>query len=151
LNLFIVAIAAEAEAGCEIQVLAVPVSLGEILTLVAPTAVADGFVSSYKRTVIVSRAPVINAVTVNLAAVVVSELTTPEVPLWKVADPATGVEIAVFATVADDGATDRNPKPNAETTTSAKRLKLVFFDIVFLSIVVTKTFFVTAGKEFLAS
>ena len=83
---------------------------------------------------------------------VVSCLTAPEVvQLINVAVEAVGVEIAVLEVVADDGATDRNPKPNAETTTSAKRLKLVFFDIVFLSLVVTKTFFVTAGKDFLAS
>jgi hypothetical protein len=95
----------------------------------------------------VSYEVVISPVTVNEAAVVVSEITPPDKPEMKVAEPAVGVEIATLLTVADDGAADRNPKPNAETTTSAKRLKLVFFDIVFLSLVVTKTFFVTAGKE----
>ena len=130
--------------------MAVVVSRTEIFTEDAATPDV-GFVFSYKRTVIVSYEVVISAVTVNEAAVVVSELTPPDKPEMKVAEPSVGVEIATLLTVADDGATDRNPKPNAETTTSAKRLKLVFFDIVFLSLVVTKTFFVTAGKEFLTS
>ena len=40
-----------------------------------------------------------------------------------------------------------NPKPNAETTTSARRLKFVFVDIDFLSLVVDKTFSSTAGRD----
>jgi len=39
------------------------------------------------------------------------------------------------------------PKPNAETTTSAKRLKVVFVDIDFLSLVAKETFSFAAGKE----
>jgi len=47
----------------------------------------------------------------------------------------------------NDGEPDIRPKPNAETATSAMRLSVVFVDIDFLSLVVKKTFFSTAGKE----
>jgi len=39
------------------------------------------------------------------------------------------------------------PMPKAVTTTSAMRLKYVFVDILFLSLVVCETFSPTAGKE----
>jgi hypothetical protein len=48
----------------------------------------------------------------------------------------------VIAAVA--GAKDRTPNPNAATTTSAMRLKVVFVDILFLSVVVMKTFSMAA-------
>jgi hypothetical protein len=51
----------------------------------------------------------------------------------------------------DAGATPRTPKPSATTSESAKRLKLVFVDIYFLSIVAIETFPITAGKETFAS
>jgi len=41
--------------------------------------------------------------------------------------------------VADEGTTDITPKPNAATVTSAMRLKVVFVDICFLSIVDLRT------------
>ena len=47
-------------------------------------------------------------------------------------------------TAADDGATERTPSPNAATATSAMRLKVVFVDILFLSVVVMKTFSMAA-------
>jgi hypothetical protein len=53
-------------------------------------------------------------------------------------------ELAVIT--ADDGPEAITPRPNAVTTTSARRLK-VNFVISFLSIVVLKTFLNTAGKE----
>jgi hypothetical protein len=40
----------------------------------------------------------------------------------------------VFVTVAFAGTTDINPKPKAETATSAMRLRVVFVDICFLSL-----------------
>jgi hypothetical protein len=43
------------------------------------------------------------------------------------------------AAAAFDGATDITPKPNAATVTSAMRLKVVFVDICFLSIVDSET------------
>ncbi len=95
----------------------------------------------------VSFAFVIKADTVKVAAVVESALTTPEVPLRKVAEPAVGVEIVVPVTVAVDGATASSPSPNADTTTSARRLKFVFVDIDSLSLVVKETFSLTAGEE----
>ena len=42
-------------------------------------------------------------------------------------------------TAALEGATDITPKPNAATVTSAMRLKVVFVDICFLSIVDSRT------------
>ena len=44
-----------------------------------------------------------------------------------------------FETTADDGATERTPRPNAATATSAMRLNVVFVDICFLSIVELRT------------
>jgi len=59
------------------------------------------------------------------------------------ADPAVGVTVKPV-TVAEEGATERTPKPIAATTASAIRLKVVLLDICFLSIVVTETFSVAA-------
>jgi hypothetical protein len=50
----------------------------------------------------------------------------------------------VAATVAVDGPEAITPRPNAATTASAIRLKFVFVDICFLSIVVMKTFSMAA-------
>jgi len=47
-------------------------------------------------------------------------------------------------TTAEDGATERSPKPRAATATSAMRLKVVFVDILFLSVVVKRTFLLAA-------
>jgi hypothetical protein len=55
-----------------------------------------------------------------------------------VAAPFVTVTVAP-ATAADDGAVERTPKPNAATVTSAMRLKVVFVDICFLSIVDLRT------------
>jgi hypothetical protein len=41
---------------------------------------------------------------------------------------------------ADEGATESIPKPNAETATSAMRLRVVFVDICFLSLVDPRAF-----------
>jgi len=61
-----------------------------------------------------------------------------------------GVTAVVKADVPEfaekDGAEDKRPKPKAETATSAMRLRVVFVDIDFLSLVVKKTFLFTAGK-----
>jgi hypothetical protein len=43
---------------------------------------------------------------------------------------------------------DNSPKPSAETATSAMRLRVVFVDICFLSLVVKKNLFFTAGEKF---
>jgi hypothetical protein len=50
---------------------------------------------------------------------------------------------------ADAVVEEREAKPSAATSTSAMRLKAVVVDIDFLSEVVLKTFFKTAGKEIL--
>ena len=49
-------------------------------------------------------------------------------------------EIDCVKIVADDGATERTPRPNAATATSAMRLNVVFVDICFLSIVDLRNF-----------
>jgi hypothetical protein len=63
-------------------------------------------------------------VTVKVAAV-------PTAPVPVVAERVT---TAVPVEAAVDGTTDKSPKPNAATATSAMRLKVVFVDICFLSI-----------------
>jgi hypothetical protein len=45
---------------------------------------------------------------------------------------------------ADEGATERTPRPNAATATSATRLNVVFVDICFLSIVELRTIRISA-------
>jgi hypothetical protein len=60
------------------------------------------------------------------------------------ADKVNESELATGA--AEDGPDERTPSPSVATTTSAIRLKVIF-DICFLSFVVKKTFFFTAGKE----
>jgi hypothetical protein len=63
------------------------------------------------------------------------------------------VRLFVFEVVraAFDGTIDINPKPKAETATSAMRLRVVFVDICFLSLVVNETFSLTAGREKLST
>jgi hypothetical protein len=47
--------------------------------------------------------------------------------------------VEVAGTVACEGATESIPKPKAATVTSAMRLKVVFVDICFLSVVDPRT------------
>jgi len=65
--------------------------------------------------------------------------------------PTADAEIVVLPATyaAFPEAVDNIPSPKADTTTSAMRLKIVFVDICFLSLVVKKTFSFTAGKEVL--
>jgi hypothetical protein len=49
-----------------------------------------------------------------------------------------------LTTAAEEGATERTPRPNAATATSAIRLKVVFVDICFLSVVDIETFPISA-------
>jgi hypothetical protein len=67
--------------------------------------------------------------------------------------PSAVVEVALASAIAfpetaawDDGL-PINPIPNATTTASEIRLKVVFVDIYFLSLVVQETFSYTADKE----
>jgi len=74
---------------------------------------------------------------VAVTAVVDSEVTAVR--------PVVPVRVNVSdETTADEGATERTPRPNAATATSAMRLKVVFVDILFLSVVVMKTFSMAA-------
>jgi hypothetical protein len=51
-------------------------------------------------------------------------------------------------TAALEGATERTPRPKAATVTSARRLKVVFVDICFLSIVDPRNFRRSAWNQF---
>jgi len=75
--------------------------------------------------------------------VTVTEAVSPADIAAEVADT---VKVSELATIepADEGATERTPRPNAATATSAMRLKVVFVDILFLSVVVMKTFSMAA-------
>jgi hypothetical protein len=65
---------------------------------------------------------------------------------------AAPTEIFVGTTfVAFDGTVAIRPNPNAETATSAMRLRVVFVDICFLSLVVNETFSLTAGRELIST
>jgi len=61
------------------------------------------------------------------------------VPILTVEVAAESADVRPVGAAAFDGATDITPKPNAATVTSAMRLKVVFVDICFLSIVDSKT------------
>jgi hypothetical protein len=83
-------------------------------------------------TVIVSETLSTKPLTVKTAAVVESAAAVAAVPFLTTV-------IVVPVTVACDGTTERTPKPNAATATSAMRLNVVFVDICFLSIVDPRT------------
>jgi hypothetical protein len=71
------------------------------------------------------------------AAVVVSRAAAALPPT---SDPDPAVVVTVIVGVAEEGATERTPRPNAATATSAMRLNVVFVDICFLSIVDLRNF-----------
>ncbi len=78
--------------------------------------------------------------TVTVPAVVESAFAIVAVPFAAVS------EIDVFKIVAFEGTELRTPRPKAATATSAIRLKFVFVDICFLSLVVTRNFLVAASR-----
>jgi hypothetical protein len=85
----------------------------------------------------------VNAIVVVIVSAVVK---IPDTVWVTVAAVPILTEVEAVATVdakpagaAFDGATDITPKPNAATVTSAMRLKVVFVDICFLSIVDSRT------------
>jgi hypothetical protein len=81
------------------------------------------------------------------AAVVAESPPTTVSEVAPVGPTATDIEVA--ATAFAGTTAEVNPIPKAATVASAIRLKVVFVDILFLSLVVKKTFFFTAGKEIL--
>jgi len=86
------------------------------------------------RIVVVSEADEVN----SFATVTVTESPT-------LIDVASAVAVNVsLDTAAVEGTTERIPRPNDATATSAIRLKVVFVDILFLSVVVMKTFSMAA-------
>ena len=84
-----------------------------------------------------------NPTTETVAAVVVSRLA----PFVTEAEPTAVVSVGTPA-AADDGATERTPRPSAATATSAMRLNVVFVDICFLSIVDLRNFRRSAWNQF---
>jgi len=73
-------------------------------------------------------------------------------PATAVPDDADNVTDAVALSIeALDVAVDIKPNPKDATTTSAIRLKYVFVDIYFLSLVASKTFLEAAGEKRLTS
>jgi hypothetical protein len=75
------------------------------------------------------------------ATTIVPAVLESDVPLSTVRVEVPSVVVTVRpATVADEGATERTPRPNAATATSAMRLNVVFVDICFLSIVDLRNF-----------
>jgi hypothetical protein len=97
---------------------------------------AAGFEVIVKVKVITSSEPVDDA-----APVVVTEITgdVSVVPTVPVVAAGVLTETAVIAAAALAGATETRPKPNADTATSAMRLRSVFVDICFLSLVDPRT------------
>jgi len=65
-------------------------------------------------------------------------------PTCTEAEEALKVRVSALPPALAAGATERTPRPNAATATSAMRLKVVFVDILFLSVVVMKTFSMAA-------
>ena len=76
---------------------------------------------------------------VAVAAVVESDFALVDVPV-------TIASVGSVKNVACDGTELRTPRPKAATATSAMRLKFVFVDICFLSLVVTRNFLVAASR-----
>jgi hypothetical protein len=85
------------------------------------------------------------AVSEKVPAVVesVAAPVSPAVPL--VVDNVSGA-VDRPVNVACEGAELRTPRPKAATATSAMRLKFVFVDMYFLSLVVTRNFLVAASR-----
>jgi hypothetical protein len=94
-----------------------------------PTVIVSVFASS--KPVTVTAAPVVESIFAVVAVIAVAP-----VPLVTV--------VVKLDTTADEGATERTPRPNAATATSAMRLNVVFVDICFLSIVELRTIRISA-------
>jgi hypothetical protein len=124
-------VAFSANPDTEVTDVAVAVSRTDILRLDVTAPV--GIESCAKTTVAVSASlSCAKKRTESVAAVELSETAVVAVPL-------AGVAVNPI-TVAEDGATERTPRPNAATATSAMRLNVVFVDICFLSIVDLRNF-----------
>jgi hypothetical protein len=105
---------------------------------VGRTELPDGELNNETVTVMVSEAtPLPMKVCVNVVEAAVPTVTVV----------AAGERAKVSdCVVADEGTTERRPKPIAATATSATRLSVVFVDIIFLSIVALETFSRAASR-----
>ena len=92
----------------------------------------------------VTVAPVVESEIAPGYAVAAAPLPPPTAAVPAVA-PAVKVKLDTGIT-ACDGTELRTPIPKAATATSAMRLKFVFVDICFLSLVVTRNFLVAASR-----
>jgi len=79
----------------------------------------------------VATTDIVSPLTPRNAWVMVFVAAAPPNVIVDVADPSVKVSLC---TMADEGATERRPKPIAATVTSATRLKVVFVDIYILSV-----------------
>jgi len=104
------------------------------------TVASDGFDNAAIEIPTVSAAVDVNF-TVKVVAVVESDFAFVGAP----AVPAVTVNVSA-RTSACDGTELSTPRPKEATATSAMRLKFVFVDICFLSLVVTRNFLVAASR-----
>jgi len=88
----------------------------------------------------------VSVVAISEVAVTVIDAAVVESDLALVAEPVDKVNVGATIYVAFAGTELSTPIPNAATATSAMRLKFVFVDICFLSLVVTRNFLVAASR-----
>ena len=113
-----------------------------VLFAVAPAGavVRSTVITEASGTALALKASVIVKVAAELTA------TAAEVLVGAIAEVF--VSVTVFKVVAAvDGTTERTPKPNAATATSEIRLKVVFVDMLFLSLVDPRNFRSSAWAE----
>jgi hypothetical protein len=103
---------------------------------VPPVTLATGLSVEAAATVIVMLPP-----TTISAVAAAEEMAGTVEPIKPVAESNVESPDAAFA-----GATDRTPAPNAATATSAMRLKFVFVDMFFLSLVELRNFLISARR-----
>jgi hypothetical protein len=126
----------------EVTAVDVAVSVTFIINLCDATPVGNDFataVTESESTLVPSASALIEIV----PAVVESDLlklAVPAVVVMVTFEPATPENAAC------EGTELRTPRPNAATATSAMRLKFVFVDMYFLSLVVTRNFLVAASR-----
>jgi len=110
----------------------------------APVVAAEfGELFNTEVTVYVSKAPLSDKAVIETVPAVVESVRPPLA--LKPAVPLVVVTVGPVQT-ACEGVELSTPIPNAATATSAMRLKFVFVDICFLSLVVTRNFLVAASR-----
>ena len=101
-----------------------------------------------RSTVITEASGTALALKASVIVKVAAELTATAAEVLVGAIAEVFVSVTVFKVVAAvDGTTERTPKPNAATATSEIRLKVVFVDMFFLSLVDPRNFRRSAWAE----